>query len=61
MRYTIEELQRILNVSDDALCEKLNITKQRFKTMKERNEKEDFKRVKAILVHERAKVIKYLK
>lgn len=61
MRYTIEELQRILNVSDDALCEKLNITKQRLKTMKERNSKEDFKRIKAILVHERAKVIRYLK
>lgn len=61
MQYTIEELQRILNVSDEIIIERLSITKQRFKTMKERNSKEDYKRVKAILIHERVKVIKFLK
>lgn len=61
MQYTIEELQRILNVSDDALCEKLNITKQRLKTMKTDCLKRDFLQVKSVLAHERVKVIKFLK
>ena len=61
MQYTIEELQRILNVSDDALCEKLNISSYKLKKMKIDCLKRDFLKVKSVLAHERVKVIKYLK
>lgn len=61
MEYKIEELQRLLNVSDEMLCEKLNITQCRLTLMKINALRNDYLHVKSVLVHERAKMIKYLK
>lgn len=61
MQYIIEELQRILNINDNDLCEKLNISKYKLKKMKTDCLRRDFLQVKSVLAHERVKVIKFLK
>ena len=61
MQYAIEELQRILNINDKDLCEKLNISNYKLKKMKAGCLRRDFLYVKSALAHERVKVIKFLK
>lgn len=59
--YTIQGLQDVLQITDKQLCEKLNVSQCRLTKMKVNGLKEDYKHVKAVLIDERVKLIKYLK
>jgi hypothetical protein len=59
--YTIQDLQDILDITDKQLCDKLKVTQCRLTKMKLNGLKEDYKHVKAVLIDERVKLIKYLK
>lgn len=59
--YTIQDLQDILDITDKQMCEKLNVSQCRLTKMKINALKEDYKHVKAVLIDERVKLIKYLK
>ena len=61
MKYNIQTLQNILSVSDFELCKKLRVSQCVLTKMKLNNKREDFLKVKTLLVYERADVIKYLK
>mgnify|MGYP003399648355 CR=1 FL=1 len=60
-KYTIQDLQDILDITDKQLCEKLKVTQCRLTKMKLNGLKEDYKHVKSVLIDERVKLIKYLK
>lgn len=61
MKYTIDELQRILNVSNEYICEKMKISKNMLTRMKNSNDRKDYLKVKGALVNERVELIRYLK
>lgn len=61
MNNTIENLQSVLQIDDKYLADKLRITQKKLNIMKSEGLKEDYRRVKSILIDERCKIIKFLK
>lgn len=61
MDRTIENLQSVLQIEDKYLTEKLRITQKKLKEMKSKGLKEDYRRVKSILIHERVQLMGRIK